>query len=143
MSSVSPYPIEVRAQAIALYRLKLNCDHVAQELGLEPRTVQRWVRRYRQVSLTEDDAHLVNQDYAIADMAGEQILDAIEHLDTQGPDAKLKLLVPLNIVRGTSIDKIIKRSDTSKGTQIGVFIISQGNETVDVRTIDAVVTDAT
>ena len=109
MGSAPSYPLEVRTQAIALYRQCLNAERVAHELNLDPSTVQRWTRRYRQLLPEQEDAKLLDDDYRLASDSGDLLHDALDHIKESGPEMAVKFIMPLNAVRGTSIDKILER----------------------------------
>ena len=108
-ASPSIYPLELRTQAIALYRQCLNASQVARELGLEERTVSNWCRRFRELSTEQEDAKLLDDDYRLASDSGDLLHDALDHIKEAGPEMAVKFIMPLNAVRGTSIDKILER----------------------------------
>ncbi len=108
--STSQYSVEQKAQALARIRLGEPAKKVALELGYPPRTVQGWAAEMRQSALEENDRIIVDQDYHLVIRTGELLEEAIEDLaDSKEP--MYKYLVPLNIVRGTPEDKILKRQE--------------------------------
>jgi hypothetical protein len=57
----------------------------------------------------EGDKILTDEDYRLAVRTSQLLHDALDQME--GKEDLWKYLVPLNIVRGTSIDKIIKRKE--------------------------------
>ena len=98
---------ETHAQALALIRLGKPASHVAQELHLPERTVQHWGQRWREIAEEEGDKILTDEDYRLSIRTSQLIHDALDQME--GRDDLWKYLVPLNVIRGTAIDKIIKR----------------------------------
>ena len=115
----SQYDVETKAQALALVRMGKPAKHVAVELGLPVRTVQTWASEQRQMALEEDDRIIADQDYHLVIRTGELIQDALEEL-AESDQPLYKYLVPLNIVRGTPQDKILRRKE-SKGTTVHTY----------------------
>jgi transposase-like protein len=105
----SKYDIETKAKALALIEWGKPASHVAQQMGLNERTVQMWAKRFREISAKEEDDRLLAEHYRIAEHAFALTHDALDELDEE-PE-KRKYLVPLNIVGGTHVDKILKRSE--------------------------------
>ena len=105
----SQYSIETKAQALALIEWDKPASHVAQEMGLNERTVQLWAKRFREISAKEEDDRLLAEHYRIAEHAFALTHDALDELDEE-PE-KRKYLVPLNIVGNTHVDKILKRQE--------------------------------
>ncbi len=105
----SQYSVETKAQALALIEWGKPASHVAQEMGLNERTVQLWARRFREISAKEEDDRLLAEHYRIAEHAFALTHDALDELD-EDPE-KRKYLVPLNIVGNTHVDKILKRQE--------------------------------
>ncbi len=115
----SQYDVETKAQALALVRMGKPAKRVAVELGLPIRTVQTWASEQRQMALEEDDRIIADQDYHLVIRTGELIQDALEEL-AASDQPLYKYLVPLNIVRGTPQDKILRRKE-SKGTTVHTY----------------------
>ena len=105
----SQYSVETKAQALALIEWGKPASHVAQEMGLNERTVQLWAKRFREISAKEEDDKLLAEHYRIAEHAFALTHDALDELDEE-PE-KRKYLVPLNIVGNTHVDKILKRQE--------------------------------
>lgn len=112
----SQYDLDTKAQALALVALGKPAEHVAVELGIPKRTVNAWAQRMRQIAIEQDDKTIYDEDYRIVLRTGEMIHDALDDLAEQ-PD-KHRFLVPLNIVRGTHIDKIFKRRELAGGPPV-------------------------
>ena len=109
-ASTSQYSVEEKAKALVRIRLGEPAKRVALELGYPPRTVQTWAAEMRQSALEESDRIIIDQDYHLVIRTGELLQDAVEDLADSG-EPLYKYLVPLNIVRGTPEDKILKRQD--------------------------------
>lgn len=105
----SQYDTETKAQALTLLELGKPASHVAGELKLPERTVQHWAQRWRRIAAEEGDRILTDDDYRLALRVGELIHDALDQMVDR--DDLYKYLVPLNIIRGTAIDKILKRRE--------------------------------
>ncbi len=123
----SQYSVETKAQALALIEWGKPASHVAQEMGLNERTVQMWAKRFREISAKEEDDRLLAEHYRIADHAFALTHDALDELDEE-PE-KRKYLVPLNIVGNTHVDKILKRQEAkhspAQAQNIQINFISQ------------------
>ena len=123
----SKYDTETKAQALALIEWGKPASHVAQEMGLNERTVQMWAKRFREISAKEEDDRLLAEHYRIAEHAFALTHDALDELDEE-PE-KRKYLVPLNIVGNTHVDKILKRQEpkyaTVQAQNIQINFISQ------------------
>ena len=100
------YDVEQKAQAIALVRAGTSATRAASLLGLPERSVQLWVKDFRETSAKEGDPLLNDQSLRIAQRAGELIEVALEHIAEQGPETAHKSLFVLNALRGTGIDKL-------------------------------------
>ena len=123
----SQYSVETKAQALALIEWGKPASHVAQEMGLNERTVQMWAKRFREISAKEEDDRLLAEHYRIAEHAFALTHDALDELDEE-PE-KRKYLVPLNIVGNTHVDKILKRQEAKhspvQAQNITINFISQ------------------
>lgn len=107
------YDDEVRAQAQALMRQGKTALATSEELSIPHRTVCNWYGRWREVARETEDRELYDDDYRIVRKAGDLIHDGLDQL--KGRDDIYKFLVPLNIVRGTPEDKILKRQEPKYG----------------------------
>ena len=110
------YDVEQKAQAIALVQSGTTSSKAAALLGLHERSVQLWVKEFRETSAKEGDPLLNDQSVRIAQRAGELIEVALEHIAEQGPEVAHKSLFVLNAIRGTSIDKMIASKRTAGET---------------------------
>lgn len=129
MGATASYPLEVRARALALYQQELNAERVASILRVEHgdaaptgRTVQLWVKRFREVSAKED-AHLLDEQYRVAARSYELIHDAYDWLEDQPGDIKAKHLFQFNAVGGTAMDKLHRASNEGHSQQAGVYVV--------------------
>ncbi len=110
------YDVEQKAQAIALVQSGTTSSKAATLLGLQERSVQLWVKEFRETSAKEGDPLLNEQSVRIAQRAGELIEVALEHIADQGPETAHKSLFVLNAIRGTGIDKLIASKRTAGET---------------------------
>lgn len=108
----SQYDTETQAQALALLEMGKPASHVASEMSLPERTVSRWALRWREMAADEGDKLLTDEDYRLAVRTSQLLHDALDQME--GREDLWKYLVPLNIVRGTSIDKILKRKEAKQ-----------------------------
>lgn len=128
----SQYDTETKAQALALLELGNPASHVAQELSIPERTVSRWAGRWRQMAAEEGDRILTDEDYRLAVRTSQLLHDALDQME--GKEDLWKYLVPLNIVRGTSIDKILKRKEAKQpvqATNVLIVVNAQKPETIE------------
>lgn len=88
----------------------------ASELGIPSRTVSSWYERWREVARETEDKELYDDDYRICRKSSGLIFDGLDQL--QGRDDVYKYLVPLNIIHGTSEDKILKRQEPKYGLMV-------------------------
>ncbi len=126
----SQYDTETKAQALALLELGKPASHVAQEMAIPERTCQRWAMRWREMAAEEGDKILTDEDYRLAVRTSQLLHDALDQME--GKEDLWKYLVPLNIVRGTAIDKILKRQEPKyqpslQAQKITINFISQKN----------------
>ncbi len=109
-----------KAQAIALVATGVSSEKVAVELALHPRSVQRWVKRSREMSAKEtlpDDIRA--EDLALIRRSQELINDAYDDMEDTG--VSLKHLISLNAIKGTAQDKEHARKDSGRQTIIMNF----------------------
>ena len=110
----SKYPDEVRAQVVAGARAGLPSPRIAAETNVPARTVREWITHAKeQAQLENRDPLLMNREYRLAFMAqaiNEHQLEEIADLADQGKPTT-NLVIPVNALRGTSIDKIMKDRD--------------------------------
>ncbi len=124
----SQYDTETKAQALALLELGKPASHVAQEMSIPERTVSRWAGRWREMAAEEGDRILTDEDYRLAVRTSQLLHDALDQME--GKEDLWKYLVPLNVVRGTAIDKILKRQEpkyqsSAPAQTININFISQ------------------
>ena len=129
----SQYDTEIKAQALTLLRLGKPASHIAVELEIPERTVSHWALRWREIAAEEGDKELSDEDYRLSLRVGELIHEALDQLE--GREDLYKYLVPLNIVRGTSIDKILKRKEAKhppvKAENVLIIVNAQKPETIE------------
>ena len=111
----SKYDTNAKAQALALLELGKPASHVAQELVIPVRTVQRWAVGWREMAAKEGDKALTDRDYRLSIRVEELLHVALDQLEERGE--LYKQLIPLNAIRGTSVDKILKRQEAKHQPQ--------------------------
>ena len=129
----SQYDTDTKAQALTLLRLGKPASHVAVELEIPERTVSHWALRWREIAAEEGDKTLSDEDYRLSIRVGELIHEALDQME--GREDLYKYLVPLNIVRGTSIDKILKRREAkhppAQAQNVLIVVNAQRPETIE------------
>ena len=110
------YDDNQRSWAQALMRQGKSALEAAVLLNIPGSTVGNWFQRWRVVGRETEDRELYDDDYRIARKAGGIIHEGLDQL--QGRDDVYKFLVPLNIIRGTSEDKILKRQEPKYGLMV-------------------------
>jgi transposase-like protein len=95
------YTTETKAQALALVMAGTPAEVAARELRINPRAVQRWAAKCREMS--PEQWQPVND--RIIERASELVMDALDQMEDEGDI--LKHLNTLNALRGTSIDKAL------------------------------------
>ena len=116
------YDVEQKAQAIALVESGTTPAKAASLLGLGERSVQLWVKDFREISAKEGDL-LTPQSVRLAQRAGDLIGVALDYMEEQGPEVAHKSLFVLNAIRGTAIDKVLasKRVDGGHDGTINIY----------------------
>lgn len=102
----------------------LSSRAIAGELGIPDRTVAHWMMRWREIAHEEGDRELLDRDYRTAIRADELINDGMDYIaeDTSGERA-FKSLIQLNAVRGTAVDKLLRRKEQpSTNIQVNVLL---------------------
>ncbi len=129
-----------KARALACFRLGNSANRTAQIVGISPDTCERWRGDFDAAGLLRSNSE------EIALKADALISDALDYIATQGPQEAAKRLVQLNIVSGTSRDKLIayERARGPQPSERGPFVIflgqlsqAPGIEQLEPPTIDA------
>jgi hypothetical protein len=123
------YTREEKAEALALMRTGVSAQRAAKELGLQPRTVQIWAKRFREISPEEMPKSIRDEDLKIVQRAQDLIHEAFDEIEETG-DAR-KYLIPLNAVKGTAQDKDFRTRGSQPSTPITI--------TFNVRPTDAII----
>lgn len=121
---VKPYRSDTqRARVIAAARIGEPLREVAVKEDIPERTVQQWVHDAKLKAAAEGrDPLLVDGEYRIAFMAQTLTEGALNSLAESGEPLH-KYLVPLNIVRGTAVDKVLKARDGDAPTHLTQVLI--------------------
>ncbi len=112
------YTREEKAEALALMRTGVSAQRAATELGLQPRTVQIWGKRFREISPEEMPQSIRYEDLKIVQRAQELIHEAFDEIEETG-DAR-KYLIPLNAVKGTAQDKDFRSRESQPAAPITI-----------------------
>ena len=112
------YSREQKAEALAFMRTGVSAQRAANELGLQPRTVQIWAKRFREISPEEMPQSIRDEDLKIVQRAQELIHEAFDEIEETG-DAR-KYLIPLNAVKGTAQDKDFRTRESQASTSITI-----------------------
>ena len=122
----SKYPDEVRAQVVAGARAGLPSPRIAAETNVPARTVREWISHAKeQAQLENRDPLLMNREYRLAFMAqaiNEHQLEEVADLADQGKPTT-SLILPVNALRGTAIDKVLKQREQSQPQNLAQLVI--------------------
>ena len=117
----SQYSCETKAEVLALVRQGEPADRAGAACGVPARTAQLWAKRFRQIAAEEGDREIIDEDYRLALRSSQLIHDAYDSIEEEGNAAKH--LIALNAIRGTAIDKLLKRQPgQASQTTISVFV---------------------
>src|SRR3972149_5772345 len=75
------YLDEVKASALELMQRGYSARAAARELGIEPRTVERWAQRWRQVDPATDLPILMENWTRIVHRSQQKMHDFLDYLD--------------------------------------------------------------
>jgi len=120
------YTREEKAEALALMRTGVSAQRAARELGLQPRTVQIWGKRFREISPEEMPQSIRDEDLKIVQRAQDLIHEAFDEIEESG-DAR-KYLIPLNAVKGTAQDKDFRMRESQPSTPITINFSVRPND---------------
>jgi len=111
------YTQQDRAEALAAMTLEgIPAERAAIELGLPPRTVQRWADRWRNVTPEQQEPALKQDDVDLALRYGGILHKAAEYIEQDDTGERAyKSMIASNAVRGTAIDKIMRRQELPHG----------------------------
>ena len=119
----SKYSDELKAEVLADARLGRPTSQIGMERNLPRTTIQDWIHDAKELARSENrDPLLFDGEYRIAFMTQDLTEQAIESLKESGEPLH-KYLVPLNIVRGTAIDKVLKQREQSQPQNLAQLVI--------------------
>ncbi len=118
------YTREEKAEALALMRTGVSAQRAATELGIHPRSVQIWAKRFRELSPEEMPQSIRDEDLKIVQRAQELIHEAFDEIEETG-EAR-KYLIPLNAVKGTAQDKDHRERQANPTRGVTNYIIVLG-----------------
>ncbi len=117
----SQYSSETKAEVLALVRQGETADRAGAACGVPARTAQLWAKRFREIAAEEGDREIIDEDYRLALRSSQLIHDAYDSIEEEGNAAKH--LIALNAIRGTAIDKLLKRQPYAQGVpSVTVFV---------------------
>src|SRR3990167_5330124 len=96
----SKYPDEVRAQVVAGARAGLPSPRIAAETNVPARTVREWISHAKEQAQLEEVADLADQGKPTT-----------------------SLILPVNALRGTAIDKVLKQREQSQPQNLAQLVI--------------------
>ncbi len=101
---------------------------IARKLSMPERTAQEWLKAARDLAIAEDrDPRLVDGEYRLAYM-GQQIQEAqLEELAMKidAGESVLHYIIPVNAIKGTSIDKVAKQPAAFNAQNIQINFYAQ------------------
>src|SRR3990167_5337564 len=119
----SKYSDELKAEVLAGARLGRPAQQIAEERNIPYRTTAEWIHDARELAKSENRAPLLfDGEYRLAFMTQDLTEQAIESLKESGEPLH-KYLGPLNIVRGTAIDKVLKQREHSQPQNLAQLVI--------------------
>lgn len=133
----SKFDTETKAKALGLARLGKTSPHIAAEIkavdsvDVPERTIREWVHEARELAISDDrDRLLVDGEYRLA-MQTQALTDAAVDSLVDSGEPLHKYLVPLNIVRGTAIDKILRsRERHAPTTAIQINVVGPDSKPI-------------
>lgn len=123
-----------RAEVLALMKMGKGPSAIAEATGFPLRTVARLVARWQNVAQEQGDIELLQRDYRVALRADDKLHDALDYMDDDpSGERAYKAMIALNAIRGTAIDKILKRQDegTGSGAILGYIIVADQRQIAD------------
>lgn len=119
------YTQQDRAEALAAMTLEGKpADRVAVELGIPGRTVAHWAQKWREVTPEQSHPAIEQDDVDLALRFAGVLHKAAEYIEQDDTGERaFKSMIASNAVRGTAIDKILKRQQGPNTVNVGVFII--------------------
>src|SRR3990172_1304002 len=119
----SKYSDELKAEVLADARLGRPTSQIGMERNLPRTTIQDWIHDAKELARSENrDPLLFDGEYRIAFMTQDLTEQAIESLKESGEPLH-KYLVPLNIIRGTAIDKVMRQKEQSQPQNLAQLVI--------------------
>jgi hypothetical protein len=130
------YLDEPKAAALALMQRGLSARAAALELGLVPRTVERWAKRWQEVDPATDLPILMENWTRIVYRAQQLMHDWMDNLEEHPEEIGKSGLIP-NVYAGTGTDKLFKARDGAQPpnnlTQVVVVLNCQSPEDVSAK----------
>lgn len=126
------YTVEEKAGAVALVQTGMSAAKAATELKLPERSVQLWVAEYRELSADDTAPILSTQSYRVAQRAGELIERGLEYMAGQEDEALSKSMFVLNAIRGTALDKLIKKREGRMRVILPTIILGKMESTTQI-----------
>ena len=117
------YTREQKAGALALVSQGLSAEKAANKLGINPRSVQIWAKRLREISPKETPDDIRNEDLKLIRRSQELINDAYD--DIEESSTATKHLIALNAIKGTAQDKENVRQGKGVTVPISITFITK------------------
>ncbi len=127
----SQYSTKVKAEVIEMARQGETSVQIGQETGLPRSTITDWLKAARDLAKAEDrDPRLVDREYRLTFMGQE--LQEVQLAELQAKvdagESILQYMVPLNILKGTSYDKVQKQPGTIQTQNIQINFVTEKRE---------------
>lgn len=106
----------VKAEVLALIEMGETAQRAAERLNLEPRTVQRWAKRCRELSAEQEYPAVIAEHYRLTRRYQACQHDALDTIEEEGTASKH--LSQLIIGGGVSTDKIFRDREPKYGLSL-------------------------
>ncbi len=120
-------------------RQGVTTPQIAEKLSVPERTARQWLKIARDLAMAKDrDPRLVDGEYRLAYM-GQQIQEAqLEELAAKidAGESVLNYIIPVNALKGTSIDKVAKQPPTLNAQTININFISQAEPIIEGEVVE-------
>lgn len=110
------YDRAVKAEALALVELGETAQRAAERLNINPRNVQRWVKRSREVSAEVEHPAVMNDWYRLTRRTQSRLHDGLDAIVDD--DTALKHLTQLTVLAGVGTDKIFRDREPKYGLSL-------------------------
>ena len=110
------YSREVKAEALALVELGVSAQHAAERLNIEPRSVQLWAKRLREITPEQEHPPVINDWYRLTRRTQGILHDGLDAI--KDDETALKHLTQLTVLAGVGTDKIFRDREPKYGLSL-------------------------